>query len=199
MCRQHGALLVLDEIQTGLGRTGWWWGCDRDAIQPDLMLVGKGLSGGVVPVAAVLATDAAYAPFDADPFLHSSTFAGSPLASAAALASIEVIQTEGLVERARDIGVRLLEGVSETLRRRLGSRLVDARGQGLLIGFEFDDPATVGELVLELLHEGVVVNTSLNQTRVLRLTPPAVMTEGDEVYAVDAFDRAARSVAMRAA
>jgi putrescine aminotransferase len=199
MCRQHGALLVLDEIQTGLGRTGWWWGGDRDAIQPDLMLVGKGLSGGVVPVAAVLATDAAYAPFDADPFLHSSTFAGSPLASAAALASIEVIQAEGLVERARDIGVRLLEGVSETLRRRLGSRLVDARGQGLLIGFEFDDPATVGELVLELLHEGVVVNTSLNQARVLRLTPPAVMTKGDEVYAVDAFDRAARSVAMRAA
>ena len=109
MCRRHGALLVVDEIQTGLGRTGRWWGGDHESLTPDLMLVGKGLSGGVVPAAAVLATRAAYAPFDADPFLHSSTFAGSPLACAAALAAVRVIEQEGLVERSRDIGARLLE------------------------------------------------------------------------------------------
>ena len=82
ICRRHDALLIVDEVQTGLGRLGTWWGGDPEGLEPDVMLVGKGLSGGVVPVAAVVATAAAYRPFDRDPFLHSSTFAGSPLAAA---------------------------------------------------------------------------------------------------------------------
>ncbi|MGV1008388.1 MAG: aspartate aminotransferase family protein [Dermatophilaceae bacterium] len=199
MCRRHGALLVVDEIQTGLGRTGRWWGGDHENLTPDLVLVGKVLSGGVVPAAAVLATRAAYAPFDADPFLHSSTFAGSPLACAAALAAIRVIEQEGLLERARDIGGRLLGGVDEILRRRLGSRLVQTRGVGLLIGCEFDDAALVGELVLALLDEDMVVSTSLNQHRVLRLTPPAILTPADESEALRRLDAAARTVALRLA
>jgi putrescine aminotransferase len=199
LCRRNGALLVVDEIQTGLGRTGRWWGGDHDDLTPDLMLVGKGLSGGVVPAAAVLATRAAYAPFDADPFLHSSTFAGSPLACAAALAAVRVIEDEGLVERSRDIGARLLGGVDEILRRRLASLLVETRGLGLLIGAEFSDPAVVGELVLALLDEGVVVSTSLNQHRVLRLTPPAILTPADEAEALRRIDEAARTVAGRLA
>ncbi|MGB8385209.1 MAG: aminotransferase class III-fold pyridoxal phosphate-dependent enzyme [Dermatophilaceae bacterium] len=199
MCREHGALLVVDEIQTGLGRTGTWWGGDHENLTPDLMLVGKGLSGGVVPAAAVLATRAAYAPFDADPFLHSSTFAGSPLACAAALAAVRIIELDGLVERSRDIGARLLDGVDEVLRRRLGSRLVECRGLGLLIGCEFDDAAVVGELVLALLDEGVVVSTSLNQHRVLRLTPPAILTPADEAEVLRRLDEAARTVAGRLA
>ena len=199
MCQQHGALLVVDEIQTGLGRTGRWWGGDHDGLAPDLMLVGKGLSGGVVPAAAVLATRTAYAPFDADPFLHSSTFAGSPLACAAALAAVRVIEQEGLVERSREIGARLLGEADEILLRRLGSRLVESRGLGLLIGFEFDDPAVVGELVLALLDEGVIVSTSLNQHRVLRLTPPAILTPADEAQALRRLDEAARTVAGRLA
>lgn len=195
LCREHGALFVLDEIQTGLGRTGRWWGADHEGVTPDVMLVGKGLSGGVVPVAAVLATHEAYAPFDADPFVHSSTFAGSPLATAAARAAIEVTRTEGLHDRAREIGARLLDEVREVLVRRLGARVVDVRGQGLLIGCEFDDAALVGELVLELLQQGVLVSSSLNQHRVLRLTPPAVLSRADEEFAVVALDRAAQTVA----
>jgi putrescine aminotransferase len=197
LCREHGALFVLDEIQTGLGRTGRWWGGDHEGLTPDMMLVGKGLSGGVVPVAAVVATHEAYAPFDADPFVHSSTFAGSPLACAAALAAIQVIRDEGLPEKAAAIGARLLAAVREVLAARLGARLVDVRGQGLLIGCEFDDASTVGELVLELLQLGVVVNSSLNQHRVLRLTPPAVLTRDDEDFLVRALDRAASAVARR--
>lgn len=195
MCRAHGALFVVDEIQTGLGRTGRWWGGDHDGVTPDLMLVGKGLSGGVVPAAAVLATRTAYAPFDADPFLHSSTFAGSPLACAAALAAVRVIEDEGLVERSHEIGARLLDGLDEILRRRLGSRLVETRGVGLLIGCQLDDPAVVGELVLALLDEGVVVSTSLNEHRVLRLTPPAILTPAEEAEALRRIDAAARTVA----
>ena len=198
-CRRVGALLVVDEIQTGLARTGRWWGGDHDGLQPDLLLVGKGLSGGVVPVAAVLATRPAYAPFDADPFLHSSTFAGSPLACAAARAAVEVIAVEGLVDRAAEIGARLTAELTAVLSDRLGDQLVEVRGRGLLIGAEFDRPGVVGELVLELLHEGVVVSTSLNEHRVLRFTPPAIMTRAEESCAIAAVDRAARSVAGRLA
>lgn len=197
VCRQHGALFVVDEIQTGLGRTGRWWGGDHDALTPDLVLVGKGLSGGVVPIAAVLASQRAYAPFDADPFLHSSTFAGSPLACAAARAAVETIAAEGLVERAAQIGARLLEALRTVLTDRLGELVVEVRGRGLLIGVELDHPGVVGELVLELLHEGVLVSTSLNEHRVLRFTPPAVLTAADEAYAIAAVDRAARTVALR--
>lgn len=196
-CRRHGALLMVDEIQTGLGRTGRWWGGDHEGLTPDLMLVGKGLSGGVVPAAAVLATKAAYAPFDADPFLHSSTFAGSPLACAAALAAVQVLAREGLVERSREIGERLVTGLHEVLSTRLGDHLVQTRGQGLLIGAEFTDPGVVGELVLALLAERVVVSTSLNQHRVLRFTPPAVLTATDESFLLTAVDRAAALVAAR--
>lgn len=199
LCRRHDALFVVDEIQTGLGRTGRWWGGDHDGVTPDLMLVGKGLSGGVVPVAAVLATHEAYAPFDADPFLHSSTFAGAPLACAAALAAVEVISSEGLHERAREIGDRLLGQVHEVLAGRLGSRLVDVRGRGLLIGCGFDEAGVVGELVLELLTQGLIVSSSLNQHRVLRLTPPAVLTRADEQFAIRALDRAAVAVRSRLA
>lgn len=196
-CRKHGALLIVDEIQTGLGRTGRWWGGDHAALTPDLVLVGKGLSGGVVPVAAVLATNAAYAPFDADPFLHSSTFAGSPLACAAALAAVQSIAREGLVERARDSGARLLTGLRQVLGARLGEWLIETRGQGLLIGAEFTDAGVVGEMVLALLDERVIVSTSLNQHRVLRLTPPAILSNSDESFLVEAVDRAAATVATR--
>jgi putrescine aminotransferase len=147
------------------------------------------------PAAAVLASRAAYAPFDADPFLHSSTFAGSPLACAAAQAAVETIAAEGLVERSAVIGSRLAEGIASTMVDRLGDLVVEVRGRGLLIGVELARPGIVGELVLELLHEGVVVSTSLNEHRVLRFTPPAIMTPAEEAYAIAAVDRAARTVA----
>src|SRR5262249_17870045 len=79
LCDQNGAFLILDEIQTGLGRLGAWWGADREAISPDILLVGKGLSGGCVPVAAAVTTPRAFEPLNRDPLLHSSTFGGNPL------------------------------------------------------------------------------------------------------------------------
>ena len=197
ICRRHDALLIVDEIQTGLGRLGSWWGGDPEGLEPDIMLVGKGLSGGVVPVAAVVATPAAYRPFDRDPFLHSSTFAGSPLAAATATAAIEVIREEGLVERAADIGGRLQPAIEEIVRTALGSRVAEVRGRGLLIGVEFNDPGVVGELLLQLLDAGIVVNSSLNNNEVLRFTPPAVLTAGDEDHLLRGLTLAATATASR--
>jgi putrescine aminotransferase len=199
-CADAGALFVLDEVQTGLGRLGTWWGADREGVRPDVLLVGKGLSGGVVPVAAMVATDEAYTPFDRDPFLHTSTFAGSPIAMAAATAAVTTIRDEGLVERARVLGERLLAGLREVFAD-CGELVRDVRGAGLLIGVEFAEPGIAGAFVLDLLERGVLVNHSLNAHRVVRLTPPAVMTdaEADRVLAAMAGAAAALTVWERSA
>ncbi|HEX8067909.1 MAG TPA: aminotransferase class III-fold pyridoxal phosphate-dependent enzyme [Thermoleophilaceae bacterium] len=193
-CREHDAFLIVDEIQTGLGRLGRWWGVDREGVRPDVMLVGKGLSGGVVPVAAAVATERAYSILDRDPMLQTATFAGSPVAMAAATAAVTAIGEEGIVERARRLGARLLAGVEEAVRSGCPELVVDVRGEGLLIGVELAEPGLVGELTLELLARGVIVNHSLNAHAVLRLTPPAVMEEADVEELLDALADAARAV-----
>ncbi len=197
LCTAAGALLVLDEVQTGLGRLGTWWGAERDGVRPDVLLVGKGLSGGVVPVAAMVATARAYQPFGDDPFLHTSTFAGSPIAMAAATAAVTAIRDEGLVERARTLGERLLADL-RTATAPCGPLLRDVRGAGLLIGLELADPGTAMDLVLELLDRGVLVNHSLNAHRVVRLTPPAVLTDAEADRVVETVADAAAVIAGRA-
>jgi putrescine aminotransferase len=197
LCAESGAMLVLDEVQTGLGRLGSWWGADREEVRPDVLLVGKGLSGGVVPVAAMVATARAYRPFGDDPFLHTSTFAGSPIAMAAATAAVTAIRDEGLVERAESLGARLLADLRAALTP-CGPLVRDIRGAGLLIGLEFDEPGTALDLVLELLDRGVLVNHSLNAHRVVRLTPPAVLTDAEADRVVTAVAGAATALAGRA-
>jgi putrescine aminotransferase len=195
LCRSAGAFLVLDEVQTGLGRLGSWWGADRDGVCPDVLLVGKGLSGGVVPVAAMVASETAYAPFNRDPFIHTSTFGGSPIAMAAARAAIETITRECLVERAAALGDVLLAGLRGIVARRCPSLVVDVRGAGLLIVVEARDEHVAGALVLELIDRGVLVNHSLNAHRVVRLTPPAVLTQADVDWLLTAFEDASTALA----
>jgi putrescine aminotransferase len=197
ICRAHDAFLVLDEIQTGLGRLGRWWGADRDGITPDVMLVGKNLSGGVVPVAAAVATAAAYAPLDSDPFLHTSTFAAAPIAMAAAATTVRTIAAEGLVTRAEELGRRLLTELRAILEARCPELVTEVRGAGLLLGIELADAHLAGDFVLELLEQGVLVNHSLNAHRVVRLTPAAVMNEADEAWLFEAVAGAADALAAR--
>jgi putrescine aminotransferase len=179
ICREHGALVIFDEIQVGLGRTGRWWAAERDGAVPDVMLVGKALSGGIVPVAAVVTTEELYRPFSEDPMLHSSTFAGSPIACAAAHAAIEAIRSEGVVERAAAVGAELLGRVQYIVRPFADELVREVRGAGLLIGIEFQDAGAVTETMLELLDRRVVVSHSHNAQSVLRLTPPAILTPAD--------------------
>jgi len=180
LCTANDAMLIVDEIQTGMGRLGMWWGIEAEQVVPDILLVGKGLSGGVVPIAAMVATPRAYAPFAKDPYLHTSTFAGSPLACAAAAATIGVIHDEHIVERAARTGALLLREMRLACAGLRPPGLVEVRGRGLLLGIEFEDPGTVGELALQLLERGVLSCHSLNSSRVLRFTPPAVLDD-DEI------------------
>jgi putrescine aminotransferase len=145
----------------------------------------------------MIATDHAYAPFNRDPFLHSSTFAASPIAMAAAAATVRVIREEGLVERAKTLGNAVLPVLSTILTELCPDLVTDVRGVGLLIGIELRDEGIAAELTLELLERHVLVNHSLNAHRVIRLTPPAVLTDADTAWLLDAFTEAATAVAAR--
>ena len=196
-CREHGGFLIVDEIQTGLGRLGAWWGHDVETVHPDVLLVGKGLSGGVVPVAALVAGSTTYGPFGRDPFLHSSTFGASPLACAAALATVRVIEEEDIVARAADLGVRLLSAVTALCAAYAGTLVAQVRGRGLLIGLQFAQQHVSGELVLALLDRGVLVNHSLNASTVLRLTPPAILSDQELDFFVQVFGDALAALPRR--
>lgn len=154
-CDKVGALLIFDEVQTLLGRTGKWFGCDHDGVSPDIMTMAKALGGGVMPIGAVMGTEAVWEKIYGDnPLSHTSTFGGNSLACAAALATIEVIQEEGLVERSAKMGAIMKQGLSEAGARH--SDLVkEVRGRGLMIGIEFQMDE-VGELVVaQMLKRGM--------------------------------------------
>lgn len=194
-CSAAGALLIADEIQTGLGRLGRWWGVDADGVTPDILLVGKILSGGVIPVGAVVATTEVFAPLDADPLLHSSTYAGNPLAAVAAAETVRVIEREGLVTRAAALGAHLLASAADAIARHCPDLVREVRGEGLLIGIDFVSPDTAAEFLISLLEQRVITSYSLNTHTVLRLTPPAILDQADLDWLDRALNVAARDVA----
>lgn len=194
LCRRYDAFLILDEVQTGMGRLGWWWGADGAGITPDVLLSGKALGGGVVPVSAAIASPEIFAPFDKDPYVHTATFSGAPLLMAAVQGAIRAMKEEDLVARAGRLGSQLLPELDRIARRNCGDLLVDVRGQGLLIGLEFSDGGTAGEMLIELLNHGVVANHSMNQSTVVRFTPPATLTDSEVNFLLDAFDNATRDL-----
>jgi putrescine aminotransferase len=193
-CDTYGALLVADEILTGMGRCGRMWAVDVEGVVPDIMLIGKGLSGGVVPVAAAVATADAYALINRDPLLHSSTFACSPIAMAAAESAVRAIVDEEIPARAAALGHRLLPAITQILADRCPYLVRDIRGIGLLLAVEFHAPEVAGDFMLELLDEGVVTSHSLNASRVIRMTPPACLTDADVEFLTSAVERAAASL-----
>ena len=196
-CRAGHALLVFDEVQTGLGRLGTWWGADREHVIPDLLLVGKALSGGVVPVAAVVATADAYRTISEDPLLHSSTYAGNPLAMSAASAAITALEEDDIIPRAQALGARLLDELLTLKRDHAPTVLAEVRGCGLLLALEFHEDHFAGDFVLELVNQHVIVSTSLNTHRVVRLHPAAIMDEADIEWLLRALRESAAAVEER--
>jgi putrescine aminotransferase len=194
-CTATGAVLVLDEIQSGLGRLGQWWGADLAGVVPDVLLCGKILGGGVMPVGGVVATPAMFAPLNADPLLHSSTFAGSPLAASAVSATIAAITAEGLLERARTLGRVVRDLAADAVTTHCRHLVTEVRGQGLLIGIDFVTSEAATEFLIALLEQHVIPSYSLNSSNVLRLTPPAILDAADLDWLAHALTAAARHVA----
>lgn len=187
LCHHHGAFFVLDEIQTGLGRLGSWWGADREQVVPDVLLVGKALSGGVVPVSAAVASSSVYEKLNRNPILHTSTFSGNPLAAAAAKATIELMKRENVVSLAQGLGERLLQLVKQLTARHTSDLVTEVRGEGLLLGIEFKADFLAGDFMAEMMKHRVIVSYSLNAHRVVRLTPSAFLTESDIGWLETAF------------
>jgi putrescine aminotransferase len=197
VCTAQGALLVFDEIQSGMGRLGYWWGADREEVTPDIMLAGKGLSGGIVPVSAMIATPEVFTAFNKDPFIHTSTFSAAPIAMAAVRAAVEAIEQDDLVNAASRLGVSILQGLKKITAEFCPNLVKDVRGVGLLIGVEMEAPGLAGALLSELIDRRVIVNYSLNASAVLRLTPPAVMSQDDVTFLLNAFESACKALAKQ--
>jgi len=172
----HDVLMVVDEVQTGMGRTGAWFAHQHDGIVPDVMTLAKALGNGV-PIGAMLAHGDAAALLA--PGQHGSTFGGNPLAARAALAVIETLEREDLVAHAAAMGERLKRGLSARLAEVPG--VVEVRGRGLMVGVELDRPC--GEIVRMALAEGVLVNVTAGNR--VRLLPPLVVREADVGRIVD--------------
>ncbi len=174
-CDRAGALFIADEVQTGLGRCGYRFGCERDGVVPDVMTLAKGLSGGVVPVGAYIArTPIWMRAYGKAPLVHTSTFGGSELACAAALAAMEVLEEERLAENARKRGAQLLAGCAQ-IAADFPQVIAEARGLGLLVGVELRSEGYGGWIIPEMLKHGVTAAWTLNQQRVIRLEPPLVV------------------------
>jgi acetylornithine/N-succinyldiaminopimelate aminotransferase len=167
ICDEHGWLLMLDEIQTGMGRTGAWFACQHGGVLPDVLTVAKALGNGV-PIGACLARGTAAGLMH--PGNHGTTFGGNPLAARAALAVIAAIERDDLVKHAGELGQQMLE----EFRDRLGgvNGVKEIRGLGLMIGIELDRPCAV--LVKRALDRGLLINVTAE--RVIRLLPPMVTT-----------------------
>lgn len=175
LCRQHNVLLIADEIQTGLGRTGAWFACEHESVQPDLYVLGKALSGGFYPVSAVVGRRDVMECFT--PGSHGSTFGGNPLGAAVALAALDVLRDEKLVERSASLGRVLLDAVSGIK----SSIIAGVRGLGLLVGIELTVPAR--EYCERLLERGVLCKET--HDHVIRIAPPLVIEETDLRWMVD--------------
>jgi predicted acetylornithine/succinylornithine family transaminase len=189
LCDEHDLLLILDEVQTGMGRTGRWWAHQHEGIAPDVMTVAKGLGGGV-PIGAILAAPRAdvFEPGD-----HGCTFGGGPLACAAACAVMRTIEAERLVENAEIVGDHLAESVSAL--RDHGMPIEGVRGRGLMLGVVLQQDVAP-QVVAAGLRSGVIVNAIGG--RVLRLVPPLVLTRGEADEAVQRLGRAFALVAEEA-
>jgi 4-aminobutyrate aminotransferase len=195
ICDERGMLLIVDEIYTGFGRTGRWFACEHTGVMPDLMTVGKGLTGGF-PFAACIGTDSVMEawPRSRGEAIHTSTFLGNPVGCAAALASIAVLREERLVERSADLGGRILERLRAMTADH--PRVAEVRGLGMMIGVEMvrdresrePAPELSGRVVVEGLRRGLLLLGGGLHGNVLSLSPPFVITEEQVDFALATLD-----------
>jgi len=187
LCDRHRVLLMLDEVQSGLGRTGAWFACDHEGVRPDGLVLGKALGGGVLPVSAFMANREVMDHFT--PGSHGSTFGGNPLAAAVGLEALRVIEDEGLVERSAILGAHLLARL-----RAIRSPVIGAvRGRGLWAAAEIDPAfATAREACERLLDKGVLSKET--HSTVIRFAPPLVIVRDDLDWALDRFEDVVRAL-----
>lgn len=175
LCDRYGALLVFDEIQCGMGRTGKMFCCEHDGVAPDLMALGKGFGGGVMPIGACVGTPRTWQKYIENPFLHTTTFGGNPVCCAAAIATINVLLEEDLPAQAARKGDYLLLHIND-LAKKYPKLLLQCRGRGLMLGMEFVSNELGYAVAKALFARQILISGTYINARVLRIEPPLVIT-----------------------
>jgi len=196
LCDEYGAMLVFDEVQSGMGRTGKWFGCEHDGVTPDLMALGKGFGGGVMPIGAVVGTPKTWQKYIENPFLHTTTFGGNPVCCAAAIATINVLLEEELVRQAGEKGEYLL-GQMNALAARYPRVMKLARGRGLMLGMEFTDNDIGYKVATELFGRQILISGTYINARVLRVEPALTIERAQLDRFLQALEESLQAVQKR--
>ena len=169
LCKKYNVLLILDEIQTGLGRTGKLLECNYENVKPDILILGKSLSGGILPVSGVLTKKSIMDVLT--PGTHGSTYGGNPLASYLTMEAVKIIEEEGLIENSYNIGIYF----RDELKKLKLKNVIDIRGKGLFNAIEFNDAKNAENALYKLRDNGLL--TQITKKKTLRLTPPLIITK----------------------
>ena len=174
LCDKYGVLLIADEVQTGIGRTGKWFGVDHEGVTPDIMALAKALGGGIMPIGSFTATPEVWTGLIESPFLHTSTFGGNQMACVAGLATLKVIEEEDLLNRGASAGAYLKKGLEE-VQKDYPLVIKDVRGRGMMIGIELTKEGAGGMLMSLMIDSNILVAYTLNNPKVIRMEPPLTM------------------------
>lgn len=188
LAREFGVVSILDECQTGMGRTGSLFAAIREGAEPDLLTGGKAFGGGVIPAGFVTGTAELWTKLNDFPTFHTSTFGGGQLACAAAIAAIEATEELDLCNAAVERGRQFQDGF-RALMAEFPTMLKDVRGIGLLIAVEFQDGDVAGKIYNRLFEEGILVGFLLRNPTVMRMEPPLIMTAAEVDFALGVFRR----------
>ena len=187
LCDKYDIMMVADEVQAGMGRTGYLFATDYSKVAPDILCLGKSISGSVVPLSACVCTERAFRGMFPDPLLHSTTTGGNPLATAAGIASFNVILSEDLPGKAQKSGAIFMEGL-EKLHKKYPELLTTYRGRGLMIAMEFCDGDMGYEVVYEAFNRKLLLSGSLINAKTIRIEPPLNITEEHVRKALEILD-----------
>lgn len=213
LCDKYGALLIVDEVQTGMGRTGKMFCVEHWNVEPDILCLGKAFGGGIMPAGntrrqcspslsclsplsgAFIGSEKLWTPIFANPFLHTTTFGGNPLACAAAIATINVILEERLCERARNVGDIFLAKMKAAIKPYTPYMALDARGKGLMLALEFVDTDIGFRVSKGLFREKVLVAGTLVNAKTIRIEPPLTITLEQVDKVINALVKVLKEVA----
>lgn len=188
LAHEYGALLIVDEVQTGFGRTGQWFASEYYNVVPDIMPIAKGIASGM-PIGGFVASTELMAEFADPPLVHCTTFGGNPVSCAAAVATIKVIEEENLLQNARDRGKELVDGMN-ALKAAFPNIVKEVRGRGLLTAIEMHRPEDTAAFAAKVNELGAIVCWTVNSGTTVRVSPPLIINQAQVNQALGIFDKA---------
>ncbi|CAF3105673.1 unnamed protein product [Rotaria socialis] len=195
LCDKYGALLIADEVQSGMGRTGKMFCVEHWNVEPDILCLGKAFGGGIMPAGCFIGSEKLWSPIFDNPFLHTTTFGGNPLACAAAIATINVLLEERLCERAQTVGDLFLSKLKSTIKPYAPHIVLEARGKGLMIALEFPDSDTGFRVSKGLFRERILVAGTLVNAKTIRIEPPLTITLEQVDTVINALGKVLKEIA----